>query len=237
MFPSYLVPNVAQKFSFNYYTTPGYLFYLYLCMCGCYSIYAFALLLRGHKKHSGIRRNQIRYVLIASVIGFSGGVTMVLSVLSDAWYPVGVPFVFLYTTIITYAIVKHRLMDITIVFTKGVTYVCASLLLLIPLFVLIVYGQQVIFQSINYPFSFFMLVVIVTFAYFFPRVKVMAAKMVEQIIFKNKYNYKKTISDLSNAMVSILSTKDLYKEIITTTTEAMGIEKASIYILDEEKGF
>ncbi|MBW2184338.1 MAG: GAF domain-containing protein [Deltaproteobacteria bacterium] len=128
-------------------------------------------------------------------------------------------------------------MDITFVIKKGVTYAYASLLLLIPLFLLVIYGQQISFQSVSYPFSIFMLIVIVTAAYFFPKVKVRAEKTVEQSIFKNKYDYKKTISELSKAMLSILSTNDLCKEIITTTTEAMRVEKASIYILDEEKGF
>jgi signal transduction histidine kinase len=74
-------------------------------------------------------------------------------------------------------------------------------------------------------------------AYFFPKVKVRAEKTVEQLIFKNKYDYRKTISNLSRAMVSILDTNDLCKKIITTITEAMIVKKASIYILNEEKGF
>jgi signal transduction histidine kinase len=232
-----LVPNVSSKFSFNYYTNPGTLFYSYALLWGGLIAYAFTLLLFERKKHSGFKRNQIQYVLIASIIGFPGGATTFLSVFSDRIYPYGVPFVFLYTIIITYAIVNHRLMDITFVLKKGVTYAYASFLLLLPLCFLVIYGQQLSFRSVNYPFSVFILSVIIASAYFFPKVKVRAEKTVEQLIFKNKYDYRKTISDLSRAMVSILNTEDLCKKIITTTTDAMMVEKAFIYILDEAEGF
>jgi signal transduction histidine kinase len=236
-FTELYIKDLTPKLVFEYYPLPGILYPLYVLMFFSYIGYAYYELLKGYMRSTGIERNQIRYVFVASTIGFSGGITVFLPVFNINVYPFGYLFFFLYSVVITYAIVKHRLMDITFVIKKGVTYAYASLLLLIPLFLLVIYGQQVAFSSVSYPFSFFMLVVIVTAAYFFPRVKVRAEKTVEQIIFKNKYDYKKTISELSRAMVSILSTSDLCQEIITTTTEAMRVEKASIYILDEEKGF
>ncbi len=232
-----ILRDMLSKQSFKYYSVPGVLFpYFFLVFLGMV-IYAHYELFSAFKKSSGIRRNQFKYIVLASLIAFIGGSTSYFVDFNINIYPIGNCFIWIYPIILAYAIVKHRLLDITIIFKKGVTYAYASLLLLIPLFILVIYGQQFTFSSVSYPFSFFMLVVIVTAAYFFPRVKVRAEKTVEQIIFKNKYDYKKTISELSKAMLSILSTNDLCKEIITTTTEAMRVEKASIYILDEEKGF
>jgi len=65
-------------------------------------------------------------------------------------------------------------------------------------------------------------------------VKVKAERTIEQYIFKNKFDYKKTISDLSKAMVSILNINELCRKIITTTTEAMQVKTATIFILHEE---
>jgi len=175
--------------------------------------------------------------LVASIVGFSGGSTVFLPVFNIKIYPFGYLFFFLYSVVIAYAIIKHRLMDINIVFKKGVTYAYASLLLLIPLFLLFLYVQNVAFKTVNYPFSIFMLFVIVVAAYFFPKVKVRAEKTIEQVLFKSKYDYRKTISDLSRATVTILNTDDLCKNIIATTTDALMVEKASIYIFDEENSF
>ncbi|MDY6856979.1 MAG: ATP-binding protein [Thermodesulfobacteriota bacterium] len=65
----------------------------------------------------------------------------------------------------------------------------------------------------------------------------MTERTIEQMLFKDKYDYKKTLSELSKAMISILDKENLLKTIINTITEAMGVEKASILLIDEEKGF
>jgi signal transduction histidine kinase len=150
-------------------------------------------------------------------------------------FPIGNYFVLFYTIVISYAIVKHRLMDITFVIKKGVTYAYASFLLFIPLFVLVLYVQKSIFGNISLPFSVAILCIIFIASYFFPQVKVKAERTIEQYIFKNKFDYKKTISDLSRAMVSILNINELCRKIITTTTEAMQVKTAAIFILDEEE--
>lgn len=234
---SWLIKGVTPFKPYLYYDVPGKAYPLFVLFFFGYILYAHYELIKGYKTFSGLKRNQVKYILAASIIGFSGAFLVFLPVYGINIYPFGGYLIAIFPIIITYAIVKHRLMDINIVFKKGVTYAYASLLLLIPLFILVIYGQQATFKAVNYPFSIFILGAIVIAAYFFPRVKVRAEKTVEQFIFKNKYDYKKTISDLSKAMVSILNTNDLCKEIIITTTDAMMVEKASIYIFDEEKGF
>ena len=66
----------------------------------------------------------------ASIIGFVGGSTTFLPVLNINIYPFGTLFVSLNALIISYSIVKHRLMDIEFVIRKGVMYAYASFLLL-----------------------------------------------------------------------------------------------------------
>jgi len=235
-FSNFLVRNVVPTLIFNYYVVPGVIYIPFTFYFFALVIYAHYKLIIGYRQSFGLKRNQIKYIFIASLIGFSGGSTTFFPVFNIKIYPFGFPFVSLYPLIITYAIVKHRLMDITFVVKKGVAYAYASFLLLIPLFFLVIYGQKATFETINYPFTTAILLIIIIAAYFFPKVKVQAEKTVEQFIFKNKYDYRKTISDLSMAMVSILNTHDLCSKIINTTTEAMVVEKASIYIIDEEEG-
>ncbi|KPJ57852.1 MAG: hypothetical protein AMJ42_04275 [Deltaproteobacteria bacterium DG_8] len=235
-----IIEDIMTQRVLRYFGVPGKVYFLFVITWFILLLLCFKEMIRSYKASSSYKRNQIKYLIVASIIGFTGGSTTYLPALnieSLPYAPYGHYFVSLYTLVITYAIVKHRLMDINIVFKKGVTYAYASLLLLIPLFLLFLYGQHVAFKAVNYTFSIFMLCVIVVAAYFFPKVKVRAEKTVEQFIFKNKYDYRKTISDLSRAMVSILNSNDLCIKIITTTADALMVEKASIYILDEEDSF
>ncbi|MGQ9645269.1 MAG: ATP-binding protein [Thermodesulfobacteriota bacterium] len=58
----------------------------------------------------------------------------------------------------------------------------------------------------------------------------------EQILFRDKYDYRETLGKFSKAMVTILDLKSLTNKIIETITETMGVEKASLFFLNEERG-
>jgi signal transduction histidine kinase len=227
-----LIKDVVPKFNIKYYTDGGPAYPILILYVVCALIYSQALLIRGYRQSTGLIRNQLAYLLFASLIGFIGGLSSMLPIFKINIPPFGMYFVSIYAAVIAYAIVKHRLMDISFVIKKGVTYAYASFLLLIPLFLLILYVQKSTFGHISFPFS--ILCIIFIASYFFPQVKVKAERTIEQYIFKNKFDYKKTISDLSKAMVSILNINELCRKIITTTTEAMQVKTATIFILHEE---
>jgi hypothetical protein len=71
---------------------------------------------------------------------------------------------------------------------------------------------------------------------FYDRIRVKTEKAVEQFLFKDRYDYRETLGNFSKAMVTILDLKSLTKKIIETITETMGVEKASLFLMDEEKG-
>jgi signal transduction histidine kinase len=73
-------------------------------------------------------------------------------------------------------------------------------------------------------------------AIFFDRIRPGTEKVVEQILFKNRYDYRETLGTFSKAMVTILNLQSLSKRIIETITQTMGVEKASLFLLNEEKG-
>ncbi|MGZ3749516.1 MAG: ATP-binding protein [Pseudobdellovibrionaceae bacterium] len=58
----------------------------------------------------------------------------------------------------------------------------------------------------------------------------------EQFLFKKHYDYRETLGKFSKAMVRILDLQSLSKRAIETITQTMGVEKASLFVLNEEKG-
>ncbi len=137
---------------------------------------------------------------------------------------------------ITYAILKHRLMDINIVLKKGTTYILLMLLLFIPSILLIILSQKIFFEEVNYLFSAIILSLLLLVAFFFHQIKPGTEKAVEYFLFKNKYDYRETLGKFSKAMVSILDLQSLSKRIIETIAQTMGVEKASLFLINEEKG-
>ncbi len=196
-------------------------------------------LLKSYKNSIGLERLQIKYCFLGMFIASIPAVTanfilpyMGTSKLSN----LGPPSTIIMVSFITYAILKYRLMDINIVLKKGTTYILLSFLLFIPSFLLIILIQKLFFGKINYLFSLIVFSVFLLVAIFFDRIKPKTEKAVEQMLFKDRYDYRETLGKFSKAMVSILDLQSLSKRIIETITQTMGIEKASLFLWNEEKG-
>jgi signal transduction histidine kinase len=234
-FTPLFVKDVVPKGSFNYASVPGIIFPFFVLYFFLTIAYSFYMIIQEFKQSIGIRRNQSKFLLLASIIGFSGGSTNFLLVFEFIKIPpIGNYFIALGLLILFYGIIKHR--DINIVLKKGTTYLLMILLLLLPSITLIIIGQKYFFKEINYLFSVIVFSIILLVTICFPKIKPITEKVVEQLLFKDRYDYRETLGKFSRAMVSILDLQSLSKRIIDTITQTMGVEKASLFFLNEERG-
>jgi len=236
-FTPFFVKDVVPKGSFNYASVPGIIYPSYVLYFILIFLSSSYLIIKEFRNSIGIKRAQLKFIILAYVIGFLGGSTNFLLVFDifDA-PPIGNYFIGLYLLILFYAIVKHRLMDISIVLKKGTTYFLLVLLLFIPLLLISILSQKVFFGKISYLHSFIVFSLLFLAALLFSRIKPRAEKAVEQIFFKDRYDYRETLGKFSKAMVSILDLQSLSKKIIETIAQTMGVEKASLFLVSEEKG-
>ncbi len=85
-------------------------------------LYTLFLMLVDFRHSSGIRRMQMKYFIIASIIGWIGPHSFFPSAFRIEVYPYPYFFLAVYPLIITYAIMQHQLMDINIIIKKGLVY-------------------------------------------------------------------------------------------------------------------
>jgi len=220
---------------FNY--GPFYLsFSLYITS---YIIIGLLFLIRTYRHSIGIERLQVKYCLIGlfftSFFALICNLFLPMAGISELNW-LGPPFTMIMLGFTAYSIVRHRLMDINIVMKKGTTYVLLVLLLFIPLLLMSILSQILFFGKINYLFSLTVFLLIFLGAILFERIKHGTEKAVEQILFRNRYNYRETLGKFSRAMVTILDLQSLSKKIIETITQTMRVEKASLFLWNEEKG-
>ncbi|MFC1599174.1 ATP-binding protein [Candidatus Omnitrophota bacterium] len=132
-------PSAERKFGVINFGEPGLLYpfiILFFVTCTIYVIYA---LFSAYRHSTGARRNQLRYLIWPSLLGYLGGSANFLLVYDVNVYPLnpfGTYFVGLYTLAIAYAIIKYRLMEINIALTRaGIFAVVYTLVLGIPFWV------------------------------------------------------------------------------------------------------
>jgi len=112
---------------------------------------------RNFLNSSKKKRNEIKYFLIGTSIGWLGAHGDFLSVFKPTFYPYLNFLIAIYPIILTYAIFKHQLMDIKIVLRKGLVYsILIAFITIIYLLVVLLFekllqgivGYQSIFTSI-----------------------------------------------------------------------------------------
>lgn len=221
--------------SFNYWLLPGPLFHIHILHFSINVIYSHYLMYYSIKESHGTLRNQVLYLSIGSAIGFLAGLTNYFF-----WYMIPIPpvlilLVSVYPMITTYAIIKYRLMEINIVFKKGTVYAAGLILVLIPTYLVLLWIQSVFFKAINIQYSLILFGILTIAAIAFYIIKSWTEAAVEKVLFKNKYDYFKVLSNFTKDMVSVLTLDELLDKTISTFVETLKIKKASIFLFDEEK--
>ena len=114
---SFLFAGVEPRYGLGLWPIPTALFNIYLLFWFWQCAYGFACLLKGLKTTTGNTHEQIKYIIIAAVVGFCGGATN-----WPMWYGIRFPpylniLVSLYIAIVAYAIIRYRLLDIRVALT------------------------------------------------------------------------------------------------------------------------
>ena len=159
----------------------------------------------------GFRRNQIRYVILASIIGFLSFLSAIPWVFGIPIHPAGHGLVLAYA-LMAYAILRWRLMDISIVVKNTLLY--ASLYsVLLGLFVTVVvffgqlffYGPQALDQRV---LGMCVVALSIVTAVVRP-LDTWLRRLTDKLLFQKKYQWQKTLRDASRGMTRVTSVDKL----------------------------
>jgi len=209
---------------FPYWPLPGVLFPVHLAHFFINLLYSYPLIFRTLKESKGTFREQIRYVLLGTGIGFLGGLTNYF-----CWYRIGIPpflniSASLAAPIITYAIVRYRLMDIKVAITRaGIFIVVYALVLGFPFW-------------LGYATKSWLLstVLAVFLASLGPFIYTYLRRQAEAVLLKEQKAYQKALRELSKTMTRIRDLDKLLKMIVLAVVDTVKVSYAGIYLKEEE---
>ncbi len=229
-----LSPGVT-KYSFGYYPTTAIgnklfgMFFMFYMLLGAYE------LLKGFQASEGFKRNQVKYVLTASVLGLSASMVNFLPFYGiEVSFPIGGIGTPLATSVVAYAILRHHLLDIDIIIRQSIIYSILTAVLAAS-YVGVVFILQNIFSDLSgYSSIASTIVVALIIALTFVPVQRKVQEFVDRTFFKRKYQYQdimkkagKEISALDNA--TLIST--YLVEIIADT---MQISIGRLLLMDRQ---
>jgi two-component system NtrC family sensor kinase len=218
------------KYNFGFFAMGGPLFFLFISINSLTLIYCLYLFYRAVKEEPDpIKRNKIKYIFLGFEIYAILALFNVFPMTGIGVYPLGnfgfVPMIFL-----AFGVLKHNLLDMELLIRKGMVYSTVTTLLT-GLYA----GSIVIFdvafkkielsESLIFPVFLFLAIV-----FFFTPIKERVQTTIDKLFFKGKYDYQKTLRDVSQAMTSILDIDDIINRIIDTIVYSMKVKAVSILL-------
>ncbi len=227
--------NITILFNQFYYDrAENFVYPMYLAIWLTLIFYGHYKLFIEYLSTTGIKRNQILYFFLGMMVGFSGGLTNFMPVLGLNIYPIGNFTIPLYCIIITYAIIRYRLLDIKVAVTRTSIFVMVYASVLGLPFAIAFWGNDYLMRLLGVNWWIVPLVSSTFLATLGPFIYLYIDKKAQNKLLKEQRSYQNILRNASSGMIRIKDLSRLLNVVVHVITKTVKIKHASVYLLDKE---
>jgi len=235
-FNDLFINGVSYVFGARYLADPGKLYFLFPTYICVISLISMSELISKRRKASGYYKNQLDYMLLAGSSIITGVFFTFLMTYKIVFTPFDEILNIVYGITIGYAILKHRLMNINIIIRKGIIY---SVLIgfLTGLYLLGLYLISNLLGGLGTRISMiFSALLIILFAIILQPLRDRIQEFIDNVFYRGKYDYQKTLKELSFIERSIAGLDEMLDKVLHTIVDVIKIRNASLYVLEKMNG-
>lgn len=230
---SLLISHV--RFVFNQFyvdSPPGLLYPTFLFYYFGTIIYAHYIAIIRYRSADQLKQMQMKYFLMATIVGFSGGASAFFMVFGIDIYPTLHITVPLYPIIMTYAIVNYKLMDIEVVIKK--TLVFAGLFTFVyAVFVTFAYLGQFWFEQLGANRWAAMIPSVLVVILILRPLENYLIRITDKYLFQKKFDYKHLIRQFMDELKSMnLNPQDIAQSTLDFLAMSIRPESSAVFMLN-----
>jgi len=231
-FTPWIVSHVEANRWFPFWPKAGPLYSLYLGFFFYIFIRITQLLLDEFRKATFLRRNQLLYVIIFTLVGLLGASTNYC-----LWYdipipPVGNIFVVVYVIGVAYAVIRFRLMEFNLLIARSVSYMA-----IIPVIAIGQTGFVVwLYRLHGEPVESFLGIFIgaltgtALLLGWGPRLRRQVESMLEQRLLGEMSSRRARLRQLAQQISTIKDEEGIFKEAVHAVSETLGINHVGLFL-------
>ncbi len=198
---------------FRFYPIAGPFYGVFAVWFVVLMLVSLGILLNAYHLHAGYKRNQLVYVITGFLFGLTAFFSFIPMTFAISIPPLG-PLLLVFYALITYSVIRWRLMDISIVVKNTLIY--ASLYsILVGLFVVVVvfFGQLFFYgpQALDKRVLWMCVVALSIVTALVRPLDTWLTKLTDKMLFQRKYEWQKTLKDASRGMAKVTSVERLLR--------------------------
>ncbi len=202
----YFIKNIEPKLFFNFYATAGPSYILWIAVYLATAGYATYLLIANYSLSAQIKKIQIKYVLVASFIGFAGGATIYPLFYNIPVPPFGEHIIFLYPVIFAIAVLKHDALELNIAIRQTLVYSVSIITIMLAYLIIVLLSERFLRNAIGYNSIWISMTAATVIALLFTPLKNRVEALIERFYVRNAYRklQKELVeSDKSKALAQL----------------------------------
>ena len=233
------ISDALPKHGYQYWVEPGILYPFHVVVTLAIILSSIGEILVGFASaKDSNKRNQLGYYLLAVLIGYGfAGANYLLNYNIQIYFisPYINYAILFYVALTTYAITRYRLMDIEVIFRKGIIYSILSVVLTTVYFA-VVYISKIVFYSITGANTLWFIVpAVFVLSLFIHPLFAYVQDFVDKRFFKTKYEADKIAKKFSEGIKKLMKAKDLAEYINRVAFRTFKLKGSAVYIFDEEE--
>ncbi|MBU0687318.1 MAG: hypothetical protein KKB81_05645 [Candidatus Margulisbacteria bacterium] len=217
----------VNKFPWGYWFKATPFHPLYITAYSSLFFINLLLLYRAYLKNVGKEKERIKYLLLALLISYGGAIDY-LAVYGINIYPIGFLFVIFCLVIISFAIIRHRLMDINVVIKKGLVY-STIIAIFTGAYLSAIYIITRLFENALGIGSLGIgAVLLFISALFFQPLKNKINQIIDKLFFKSSYEYHTALKNISKKVATAANLEDLNNLVSKEIKDTLKVKIAKI---------
>ncbi|NTU70118.1 GAF domain-containing protein, partial [bacterium] len=198
-------------------------------------------LLFGYKELSGGQKLQVVYLIFGTLISilFVVITNVILPILNNSQLgPLGPPSIIFFIAFTSYAITKHRLLDIRFLVVRSITY-----LLLLAIFgvmymlTIFVFGGLIFGQFTGREAYWASMIIALLVGFTFYPLKRWFTHWTDRVFFKDRYDFEDLTAQLNDTATSTIILPELLFKFLNLLVDEMRITRGAFVLLDKGKTY
>ena len=220
--------SVTWKFSNIWYADAGNLFLFFVLVWWGTVVYALYLVYGEFRASKGVRHNQIKYWLLAFIVGFFGGIFCYLPIFNiNLIYPYSIYLVAIWTIILFFAFVKYHLWEIDTVAHQTFLWILTSGLVFIPVGTILYFIRPWLATLTWLQLTLATLLSFYGYLYYYHKMQ----PHIDHLFRRRKYDYQTILGKVAEKIITSIDIENLTQQILTEVCEAMYLRNSLLYVL------